>query len=188
MEAYDFNKTARWTFFTTGAILVVLGVLSLLYPFVVLVTTAIFMGVGLLFCGLNHLVPYISMRNNPQRPVWMLPLAIVDIVVGVLFLSHIGLAIFTVTTLVGAWMLMTGGIRVFIAFKLKEAGAEKWWLMLASAILIMLVAGILLANPFVAGVAIALLTGASLIGMGVLVIMEGRTIYPTRSMGRKQQR
>ena len=60
--------------------------------------------------------------------------------------------------------------------------------MLASAILIMLVAGILLANPFVAGVAIALLTGASLIGMGVLVIMEGKTIYPTRSTGRKQQR
>jgi uncharacterized membrane protein HdeD (DUF308 family) len=175
---YNLNKTVRWTFFTTGAILIILGVLSIIYPFVVLLTTAVFMGVGFLLSGLNNLIPYFSMRDNPLRPQWLLPLGIVDVIFGLFFLSHIGLAVFALTTLLGVWVLLTGCLRAYISFKIKAAGAQKWWMMLLSAAAMLALSAALLANPGVEGVLLALLAGLSLMIAGAAVIAEGKLIYP----------
>jgi uncharacterized membrane protein HdeD (DUF308 family) len=176
--AYNFNKTARWTFYTAGVIFVILGLLSISLPMFVLVSTAVFMGVGFLMAGLNNLVPYFTMRGNPLRPAWFLPLGVLDVVFGVFFLSHIGLAIFTVTTMLGVWVLLAGCLRVYISLQIRRAGVGKWWLMMASAGLMLILSGFLLANPHVEGVILAIVSGLSLIGIGAMMITEGRMLYP----------
>lgn len=172
------NKTARWTFYTAGVIFIILGFFSVFLPMVVLVSTAIFMGVGFLLAGLNNLIPYFTMRGNPLRPAWLLPLGVIDIVFGVFFLSHIWLVIFTVTMMLGIWVLLAGCVRVYISLKMKKAGIGKWWLMMINSSLMLVLSGILLSNPRAEGLVLALLTGLSLIGAGVLMITEGRMIYP----------
>lgn len=181
MEGYDFNKTARWTFYTAGAIFILLGVLSLLHPFLALVSVAVFMGIGLIITGINNLVPFFTMKGNPLRPKWLLPMGILDILFGFLFISRIGLAIFTLSTLLGLWVLLVGCLRLYIAYEIKSAGVTKWWWMLVSAVLMLLAAAVLLSHPVAAVLGVAMLTGLSLIGVGALSIAEGRILYPARS-------
>jgi uncharacterized membrane protein HdeD (DUF308 family) len=178
MDAYNFNKTARWTFCTAGVVFVLLGILTLTRPLFVLSSVAVSMGVGFLFTGANSLVPYFSMRNNPLRPGWLLPLGVIDLIFGLLFLSRIGPAILAFTTLLGAWTLLAGFLRVWISLRVKSSGAKKWWVMLMSAFLMLALSAALLSFPRAEGVLLELLAGGSLIAVGVLMITEGRMIYP----------
>lgn len=173
-----FNKTARWTFYTTGTILILLGLVAFLNPMLSAVTLGACMGIGFLIAGLNNLVPYVSMRNDPFRPKWLLPLGILDIALGVLFLTRIGLAVFTLSTLLGVWVLLVGGMRLWMSFQLRAAGNEKWWLMAASGALLLLLALLLFANPFAAAFAVTFLAGVVLVAAGFVIIAEGRLIYP----------
>jgi uncharacterized membrane protein HdeD (DUF308 family) len=177
---YDFNKTARWTFYTAGAILVFIGALSVLNPLITLVSTAVSMGVGFLLAGANYLVPYFSMKKNPDRPKWFLPLGVADMVFGALFITNIGLAILTLSTLLGAWMLISGALRLYASLLIRSAGAPKWWMMTASAILMLILSFLLLSNPAAEGIFLSAFVGFSLVAAGVLFITEGRLIYPAK--------
>ncbi|MDR1019744.1 MAG: DUF308 domain-containing protein [Synergistaceae bacterium] len=177
---YDFNKTARWTFYTAGAILVFVGMLSLLNPIVTLASIGVSIGLGLLLAGANYLVPYFSMRQNPLRPKWFLPLGVADLAFGVLFITHIALAVITLSTLLGAWMLLSGALKLYSSFLIRSAGVPKWWMMAASAVLMLILSFVLLSNPALEGLFLAVLTGVSLVSAGVLFIAEGRLIYPAK--------
>ena len=177
---YDFTKTARWTFYTAGAILAFIGALALLNPIVTLASTGISMGVGFLLAGANYLVPYFSMRNNPLRPKWFLPLGVADLAFGVLFITHIALAAFTLSTLLGAWMLLSGALKLYSSFLIRSSGAPKWWMMSVSAVLMLILSFVLLSNPALEGLFLAALVGVSLVSAGTLFIAEGRLIYPAK--------
>jgi uncharacterized membrane protein HdeD (DUF308 family) len=177
---YGFNKTARWTFYTAGAILVFIGVLSVLNPLITLVSTAVSMGVGFLLAGVNYVVPYLSMKKNPDRPKWFLPLGVADIVFGVLFITNIGLAILTLSTLLGAWMLISGVLRLYVSVMIRSSGAPKWWMMTASGVSMIILSFLLLSNPAIEGFMLSTLVGLLLVASGALFIAEGRLIYPAK--------
>ncbi|MDR1516124.1 MAG: DUF308 domain-containing protein [Synergistaceae bacterium] len=177
---YSFNKTARWTFYTAGAILVFIGTLSILNPLITLISTAVSMGVGFLLAGANYLVPYFSMKKHPQRPKWFLLLGVADMLFGVLFITKIGLAILALSTLLGAWMLLTGALRLYASLLIRSTGAPKWWIMTVSAVLTLILSFLLLSNPTVEGLFLSTLVGVSLVAAGALFIAEGRMIYPAK--------
>ena len=68
----DSLKSMRWTLITSGVILIVLGIVSFFFPLASLMTLAFFIGIGFVVAGINHLVPYFSMRGSPLRPGWLL--------------------------------------------------------------------------------------------------------------------
>jgi uncharacterized membrane protein HdeD (DUF308 family) len=177
---YDFNKTARWTFYTAGTILVFIGVLAISYPLIAILSTVISVGAGFLIAGANYLVPYFSMKNNPLRPKWFLPLGMLDIVFGALFITNIGLAVLAISTLLGAWMLLTGCLRLYASLAVKAAGITRWWMMTINAVLMIALSLLLLSHPDTESFFLAFLAGASLSAAGVLIIAEGRIIYPGR--------
>lgn len=178
MNIHDFNRTARWTFYTTGVILILLGTAAFFNPMLSAVSMGFCMGIGFLIAGLNNLVPYFSMRGNPDRPNWLLPLGILDIALGVLFITRIGLAVFTLSTLLGIWALVVGGLRLWMSFQVKATGNKKWWLMAANGALMLLFALLLFSNPFAAVFAMTFLAGVVLVVSGCVIIAEGRLIYP----------
>lgn len=186
MAGEGVTKTARWTFYTAGGLMIVMGAFSLLHPVMALVSTAVLLGIGFIVAGLNNLVPYFTIKDPAIRPRWLLPLGIVDIVFGLVFISHVGLAIFTVTALLGVWVAIVGFMRLYIAFQLKAGGISKWWIMLVSGVLMLIAAFLLLSHPVVAVIGVAMITGASLIGVGCLMIAEGRVIYPPQPKQRKK--
>jgi uncharacterized membrane protein HdeD (DUF308 family) len=177
-ELSAYNKTARWTCYTAGCIFILLGVLSVLHPFWAVASLAVLMGVGFLLSGVNSLVPHLSMKNAPERPKWLLPMAVVDIAFGLFFISHIGLAIFTLSTLVGVWAILGGLMRCYMAFHLRSSGVGRWWAPLISALLMIAVGALLFSNPFAAVIWISVMVGLTLTGAGMLSIAEGKILYP----------
>lgn len=180
MEKDGLDKTARWTFYTAGSIVIAMGILALLHPLVVVFSMAVFLGVGFILAGVNNLVPYFTIKDKALKPKWLLILGIIDIVFGILFISHIGLAVLTVTKLLGIWVALVGGMRIYIAFQVRSIGVGKWWIMLVSGAIMLAASVILLTNPVAAAVGVAMLTGFSLIGTGCLMIAEGRIMYPSK--------
>lgn len=178
MDEHHLNKTARWTFYTTGGILILLGIILLLNPMFSAGALGFFAGIGFLIAGLNNLVPYFSMRDNPERPKWFLPLGVIDLVVGMLFITRIGLAVFTISTLLALWIFLGGIMRFWISFQRKAAGDGKWWMSAASGVLLVLCALVLFSNPFAAVFAVTFISGAVLIAIGAIIIAEGRMSYP----------
>lgn len=178
MKEKSVNAVARWTFYVSGAILVIAGIFAVFNPFAAVVSAAVLMGAGLLLAGINEAIAYFSIKSS-ERPVWMLVMCGINLAMGVFFLLHVGMAIFTVTALAGIWVLLSGGIRTYLSFKMRSAAIDSWWIMLVSGILMILLGIVLLANPFAAVITVAAFMAISLIGVGVLTILEGRATFPS---------
>ncbi len=180
MQTANSGKGARWTFYISGGVLVAAGVLMLLEPLVAVVSLAFLMGIGLVLAGINELFGYFSMRKSAACPGWVPLLGILDIVVGMLLITRVGLAVFTITTLFGAWVLLAGALRVTIALKLRGAGANNWQFMLLMGVLMLLAALVLFVNPGVAVFTVAFMAAITLIAVGCLMIFEGKILFPPR--------
>jgi uncharacterized membrane protein HdeD (DUF308 family) len=180
MAAYDFKRTARWTLYTAGVIYLMLGALLASRPFFIDISPSVFMGTGMIIAGINYFVPYFSLKNNPMRPVWLMLFGVIDAIFGIIFISRIWLLLFSLTTIIGAWMILIALIRVYMARQIKGSGGFGWKHALAGVAVITLVGLLLLSNRGIAEFWGLLLTGASLIGVGCVTLMEGRVIYGER--------
>lgn len=178
MDEHHFNKTARWTFYTTGGILIILGILLLFNPLFSAAALGLCAGIGFLTAGLNNLVPYFSMKGNPLRPKWLLPLGVIDLVMGILFITRIGLAAFTVSTLLALWIFAVGVMRIWMSLQIRAAGNKKWWIPAGGGALFLLCALTLFSNPFAAVFAVTFVSGTALIAVGCVIIAEGKLVYP----------
>lgn len=173
IEDHELNKTARWTFYTAAVIFAILGVLSTLHPYWLVVSAPVFLGIGFLISGINCLVPYFSMKEHPERLNWLLPFGIVDITFGLFFISRIALSIFRPSTLVVAWILLQGLVRIYSLWRLKAAGLEKWWVMLVTSVSMIAASLLLFFKPADFG----LWVGMPMLAVAGAVYAEGRIMY-----------
>lgn len=168
----------RWAFYVSGLILILIGIAALMNPYMTVVASAAFLGCALILAGVNELYTWIAIRNLPNRPIWLPLLGVVDILAGMLFLSRIGLAIFTLLTLFAAWVLFSGMIRIYVAYRLKWEGVGSWWVMFLGGILMVLTGLLLAFNPFATALSIVAIAGFALAGIGLLTVLQGRSFYP----------
>ena len=173
----DSMKSMRWTLYTTGGILILLGVLSFFYPAASLLSLALFLGIGFIVAGINHLVPYFSMKGDPLRPGWLLPQGILDLLTGVLMLTRLGLTAFMIPVLLGIWMFFMGGLRIVAAFRIRRARIRRWWMMLVSGVLTLLCAFLVASSPILGAAMVTALIGGAFIFAGALTIAEGRFVF-----------
>ena len=98
--ALDSKKTLRWTLYFTGGILIVLGLWAMTYPVEALMSLAFSLGVGFVLAGINHLVPCFSLRGDPMYPRWMLVQGVLDLLIGIVMLTHLGVTAFMIPIMV----------------------------------------------------------------------------------------
>jgi uncharacterized membrane protein HdeD (DUF308 family) len=169
-----FKRTVRWTLFTAGAIIVLMGVLGALSPVLPAISTSFVMGWGLVVSGANYFVPYIALRASPSRPGWFFVLAVVDAVFGVLFLTRLGLVLFKFSALVGLWMVFIGCARVYMAYLNYKAHIPCWWITLTVCGYAAIAAAAVMAN---ASDSLPLLSWNALIMTGLFIVNEGRKLF-----------
>lgn len=170
-------KTMRWTLYFTGALMIVLGFWAMTYPVGALMSLAFFLGIAFVVSGINHLVPCFSLRGDPMYPRWMLFQGLLDLLIGVVMLTRIGLTAFMIPMVVACWFCFTGIVRVVTSFRLKAAGLRGWWRMLLNGLLLVLCACLMAVSPFVAGLSVAFMMGGALVVSGIMTIVEGRGIF-----------
>jgi uncharacterized membrane protein HdeD (DUF308 family) len=168
------RKTLRWTLFTDGGIIAVLGILGSAARVFDAISLPVVMGAGLFVAGLNYFVPYFSLKNSKFRPLWLVAFGVIDVVFGALFLLRVGLWLFSLPILIGLWMIFSACAKAYMAYANRRAGISKWWITAVSCAYMASASAAMMAattQPM------PLLSWSALIMTGVFIINEGRKLF-----------
>ena len=173
----------HWVFYLIeGIILIALGAAAIIIPPIATIAVTIFFGGLLLLSGIVGLITTFWMRGVPGF-WWSLISAILAIVVGVMLIGWPVRGAFSLTFLLIVFFIIEGVVSVMFALDHRRELAGAWGWMLASGIVDLILATIILAGlPGTAAWAIGLLVGINLTFGGVAMVamaLQARKIEPT---------
>jgi uncharacterized membrane protein HdeD (DUF308 family) len=161
----------HWVLFLVeGVILVILGVLAIVIPPIATLAVTILIGWLFIVSGIVGLVTTFMARQAPGF-WWSLLSAVVAIAAGVLLLVWPLSGVLTLTLLLIVFFTIEGVLTIMYALEHKKELSGRWGWMLASGIIDLVLAAIILAGlPGTAAWAIGLLVGINLLFGGVSMI------------------
>jgi uncharacterized membrane protein HdeD (DUF308 family) len=172
----------HWVFFLVeGIILVILGLAAIVIPRIATLTVEILFGWLFLISGLVGLITSFWMRHAPGF-WWSLVSAILGIAVGIVLLSRPLSGVLSLTLVLIAFFVIEGVASIMFALEHKRELSGRWGWMLASGIIDLILAAIILAGlPGTAAWAIGLLVGINMVFGGSALIamaLHAREINP----------
>ena len=161
----------HWALFLVeGIVLTVLGVLAILLPAVASLAATLIFGWILLLSGGVGLVTTIRARHAPGFG-WSLLSALIGLVAGVLLLARPVLGTLSLTAVLIAFLMAEGVVSILYATEHRKRFSAGWGWMLASGLLDLVLAVILLAGlPGTAVWALGVLLGVNMIVGGAALI------------------
>jgi uncharacterized membrane protein HdeD (DUF308 family) len=161
----------HWVLFLVeGIVLVILGVAAIIVPPIATLAITIFLGYLFLISGIIGLVTTIWMRNAPGF-WWSLLSAALGIVAGGLLLGWPVSGIVSLTLVLIVFFVIEGVATIMFALDHKRELSGRWGWMLASGIVDLILAGLILVGlPGTAAWAIGLLVGINMIFGGTALI------------------
>ena len=170
----------HWVLFLSeGILLVVLGILALLAPVMASVAATVFFGWILFLSGLLGLVSTIRARRAPGV-WWSLVSALIGMAAGVLLLGWPVLGALSLTAVLIAFLFAEGIVSIMYALEHRNALSGRWGWMLASGIIdVTLAVLLILGLPGTALWALGLILGINLIFGGWALIFMALHARPT---------
>jgi uncharacterized membrane protein HdeD (DUF308 family) len=172
----------HWVLFLVeGLVLVVLGLIAIMVPPIATLAVEILFGWLFLISGITGLITTFWMRHAPGF-WWALLSAVLGIAAGIVLLAWPLSGVLTLTLILIVFFSIEGIITVMYALDHKRELSGRWGWMLASGIVDLIVAGIILAGlPSTAAWAIGLLVGINMVFGGSALIamaMHARALDP----------
>jgi len=173
----------HWVLFLVeGLILVVLGLAAIVVPAIATLAVAIFVGWLFLIAGIVGLITTFMMRNAPGF-WWSLLSALVSIAAGVVLVGWPVSGAVSLTLVLIVFFILEGVATIMYAIDHRRQLSGRWAFMLASGVIDLLLAAIILAGlPETAAWAIGLLVGINLIfgGSAMLAMaLHARASHPS---------
>ena len=170
----------HWVLFLCeGILLVVLGILALLAPVMASVAATVFFGWILFLSGLLGLISTIRARRAPGV-WWSLVSALIGMAAGVLLLGWPVLGALSLTAVLIAFLFAEGIVSIMYALEHRNALSGRWGWMLASGIIdVTLAVLLILGLPGAALWALGLILGINLIFGGWALIFMALHARPT---------
>ena len=170
----------HWVLFLSeGILLVVLGILALLAPVMASVAATVFFGWILFLSGLLGLISTIRARRAPGV-WWSLVSALIGMAAGVLLLGWPVLGALSLTAVLIAFLFAEGIVSIMYALEHRNALSGRWGWMLASGIIdVTLAVLLILGLPGAALWALGLILGINLIFGGWALIFMALHARPT---------
>jgi uncharacterized membrane protein HdeD (DUF308 family) len=174
-----------WVLILQGVLGIVVGVLAILSPDLLVATLALLFGFWAILSGFSQLAAGWRVAEARGRSWPFLLSGAVSVIAGVLAVVYPGITILYLVLLLGAWILVSGAMEVFTAWKIRDEITNEWILALFG--LLRIAAGaIILAMPIVGVIVTAAIfaTWAILSGVGALLLgwrlrqFGGRTTAP----------
>ena len=160
----------RGLFLFEGILLTVLGIVAVLVPVIASLAATLFFGWIFLLSGVVGLYTTLHGRHVPGF-WWSLLSAVVGIVAGVLLLGWPAQGVFSLTSVLIAFLLVEGAVTVFYALE-HRSGPAHWGYLLASGIVDLALGIILFAGlPGTATWALGLLIGINMFFGGWALIL-----------------
>ena len=172
----------HWVLFLVeGIVLVVLGLLAIVLPPIATLAVEILFGWLFLISGIVGLVTTFWMRQAPGF-WWSLLSAVLAIAAGIVLLARPVSGVLTLTLILIVFFTIEGVASIMYALEHKRELSGRWGWMLASGIVDLIVAGIILVGlPGTAAWAIGVLVGINMVFGGSALIamaMHARALDP----------
>ena len=172
----------HWVLFLVeGLVLVVLGLLAIVLPPIATLAVEILFGWLFLISGIVGLITSFWMRQAPGF-WWALLSAVLGIAAGLVLLAWPVSGVVSLTLVLIVFFAIEGIASIMYALEHKRELSGRWFWMLASGIVDLIVAAIVLAGlPGTAAWAIGLLVGINLVFSGAALIamaLHAREIDP----------
>jgi uncharacterized membrane protein HdeD (DUF308 family) len=161
----------HWVLFLIeGIVLVVLGILAVVVPVVATIAVAIFLGWLLLISGVFGLITTFMARQAPGF-WWSLLSGVLAIAAGVVLLGWPVSGAVSLTLLLIVFFIIEGVLTIMYALEHKRELSGRWGWMLASGIVDLALAALILAGlPGTAAWALGLLVGINMLFGGASMI------------------
>jgi uncharacterized membrane protein HdeD (DUF308 family) len=150
-----------------GALIVAAGVFCLFAPLIAGIAVAYLLGAALLVVGVLEIIGAITHGGGALVRLGLAALGLLALLFGALVLAHPQEAVASLTVLIGLALLISGGVRIVLAFGAEEARVPFF---LAGAFSILLGVLLLVEWPLDGDWAFGVLLGLDLIATGLTML------------------
>ncbi|MDO5425539.1 MAG: DUF308 domain-containing protein [Eubacteriales bacterium] len=168
MKSNSLVKTAKTGYLILSAVFCILGILLIVYPDISLDLLCWVVGVLLIVYGIFKMAGYFSRDLFRLAFTYDLAFGMLDVLLGVVVLSHRFAAVNLLTLLIGIVILADAMFKFQITIDAKRFGIEKWWLILIAAIAAGAFGLLLIINPFRGAQVLMRVLGIALLLEGLL--------------------
>lgn len=168
----DIFLRSWWVLILRGLFAIVLGLMALAWPDITVFVIVTIIGAFLLLDGLIEI--WVGFIGRGQQPEWWTDalLGILAVLAGIAILAWPGVTTLGLMIFIGASFVVYGATMVYQAIRLRAELANEWLVLGTGALSVLLGIGFI-AVPRAGAAALGLLTGASLVVLGVLLIVIG---------------
>ena len=159
-----------------GVVLLILGFLAIVLPMIAGIAVTIFLGWLLVLGGTVGLISTFGARQMPGF-AWSLISAVLALAAGVLLIGWPTQGLISVTLVLIAFFLADGLTSVLFAVSHRSALGSRWWWMLASGIVTLVLAIVILSGlPGTAAWALGLIVGIDMVMAGSSLLAIGASL------------
>ena len=163
----DRIKKAKWAYVLMALIMIMLGVCVILKPDASLLTICYIIGAICIVFGIVKFISYFSKDSYGLAFQFDFALGIFSLVLGILLCIHPGNMIVLVQFVTGLFILIDSVFKFQTSLDAKRFGMQRWWTILAVAMLSAAAGLLLVLNPFGSARALMILLGITLAAGGV---------------------
>lgn len=122
-----------WSLVLGGILLLIVGAACVFWPGLTMVSIAIIVGCALIAACIFDFIVFFRTRGTEAHSGWTIVNAIIDLLLGIMFLAHPLVAAEVITIFLGVLLVCYGIFAVVMSFGLRKI-TDKWWIMLINAI------------------------------------------------------
>lgn len=156
-----------WISLLIGILYVIAGIWVFQTPLTSYVSLSIIFSVFIFVSGISQIVFSVSNRNEMQGWGWYLASGILDLIIGILLITHPLMTMAILPFYVGFWLLFQGFMAIGLSFQFKSVGIPSWGWLLFLGTLTLIFSFLLLANPVFAGLSIVYMTAMAFVTAGI---------------------
>ena len=127
-------KKHDWGLIVAGVLLVLCAFFFLVAPGLTLVTITAIAGAAFLVSGVFDIINYARFHKVMNLSGWAIAYAVLDIIIGLMFLVHPRAFAAVIPWVIGAFVLVFGVFEIVGAFRVRKTGIPMWGWMLFSGI------------------------------------------------------
>ena len=144
-----------------GLIMALLGVYVLFNPVTALMALALYLGIAFIAMGIGYIAFYRYAKSH-----LLLAIAIVDIIIGLLFVLNLSVTATTLPIIFAMWVLFVGILQIVTAFEYRDMGDSTWGWTLTAGLIGIIFGFMILFYPVVGVLTITAFMGAALVLYG----------------------
>lgn len=161
-----------WVFIIRGLLFIALGAYIFASPTSAYLALSFLFGLMIILAGVSELIRAYQDKGVSNRG-WHLFVGLVDLIIGLILCSHLYASMDVMRIIVGVYFLFRG----ITIFNFRALATGSWWVVLG-AVIILVFAILILANPAFGSATIIITTGLAFTVTGILNLMLGLRLKP----------